>query len=599
MNQEDIIAAMEKTDSRVRSKLIMDSKLNMSQKKTCIKILFSQKVLTFFLFISLIFLSIFAPLKSFVLQWLLDSSSKKDALLSLFFGIIVVALSHLFEYTSRDAFSKMSTSAIGDIRRFLADKLTNMSLYEYIQKGPETWFPGMTNDLQVINEDYYNKIFDFLFWGGIGTVAVIYMAVISPVLLAVSLFLSALPFIAPKVLAPYLSKKKNLLSQSTARYYSIVNESLHGYETTLLNNRKPFLKERLEAVSKENLDLNYNMRKVSNISSIITSLIAWIPGFLVLVIGVFLVFDGKITIGYLVTANSLINFIIAPFRNVANAYLSIKGTADIRKRVGSLMNYAVEETNTLASINDFESIDVEGLSFSYPNSENKILKDFSFHIQKGDKIAIVGSSGCGKSTFLKLLCKFYNFSDGAIQINGTDIRTIQSVSYYNRIAYIPQDPFIFEDTLKNNISLGKNYPEETILEILSFVGLGDYVHLLPDGLETVLSEQGQNISGGQKKRIAVARALIRECSVLVIDEATSSLDTKSTNSMVQWLLSLPCTVIMVTHDIFDSYMSQFTKIYYLAGGQILEIGTYDDLMDKKGELYKMKEAMGKSNTVPN
>lgn len=575
----------------------MTRKLETSQRKTCIRILFSQKKRTFFLFISLIFLSVFAPLKSFVLQWLLDSDSKKDALLSLFLGIVVVALSHFFEYTSRDAFSKMSTSAVGGIRRFLADKLTNMSLSEYIQKGPETWFPGMTNDLQVINEDYYNKIFDFLFWGGIGAVAVVYMAVISPVLLAVSLLLSALPFIAPKVLAPYLSKKKNLLSQSTARYFSAVNESLHGYETTLLNNRKPFLRERLEAVSKENLALNYNMRKVSNISSIVTSLIAWIPGFLVLVIGVFLVFDGKITIGYLVSANSLINFIIGPFRNVANAYLSIKGTADIRKRVESLMNYTVEENKALVSINKFESIDVENLYFSYPNTENKVLKNFSFHIQKGDKIAIVGGSGCGKSTFIKLLCKYYNFSDGTIEINKTDIKTIEAVSYYNCIAYIPQDPFIFEDTLKNNISLGKSYPEERILEILSLVGLGDYVHCLPNGLETVLSEQGQNISGGQKKRIAVARALIRECSVLVVDEATSSLDTKSTNSMVQWLLSLPCTIVMVTHDIFDSYIGQFTQIYYLANSEILESGTYNDLLRKKGEFYKMKEAMGKSNPL--
>ena len=559
----------------------MERKLGTSRKKTFIRILFSQKMQTFFLFFSLLFLSVFAPLKSFVLQWLLDSTSRGDALLNLFWGIMVVAFSHLFEYTGRNAFSKLSTSAIGDIRRFLTDKLTNMSLCEYIQKGPETWFSGMTNDLQVINEDYYNKIFDALFWGGVGAVAVVYMAVISPVLLAVSLLLSALPFIAPKVLSPYLSKKKNLLSQSTARYYSIVNESLHGYETTLMNNRKPFLKERLEAVSKENLDLNYKMRKVSNISSIVTSLIAWIPGFLVLVIGVFLVFDGKITIGYLVTANSLINFIIAPFRNVANSYLSIKGTVDIRKRVESLINYAVDESTDLVSINHFERIDVQDLCFSYPNSENKILKNFRFKIQKGDKIAIVGSSGCGKSTFLKLLCKFYNFSDGTIQVNGIDIKRIEAVSYYNCIAYIPQDPFIFEDTLKNNISLGKSYPEERILEVLSLVGLSDYVHLLPDGLETVLTEQGQNISGGQKKRIAVARALIRNCSMLVIDEATSSLDTKSTNSMVQWLLSLPCTIVMVTHDIFDSYMDGFTQIYYLANGETLEAGFYDDLMNKK------------------
>jgi len=575
----------------------MTSKSGAPRKKNLIGILFSQKMLTFFLFISLLCLSVFAPLKSFILQWLLDSTSKRDALLNLFLGIVVVAFSHFFEYTGRDAFSKMGTSAIGAIRRSLADKLTNMSLSEYTQKGPETWFSAMTNDLHVINDDYYNKIFDFLFWGGIGTVAVIYMAIISPVLLVVSLFLSALPFIGPKVLAPYLSKTKNLFSQSTSRYFSTVNESLHGYEAVLLNNRKIFLKERLESVSGENLTIDYKMRKVSNISSIVTSLIAWIPGFLVLVIGVFLVFDGKITIGYLVTANSLVNFIIAPFRNVANDYLSIKGTTDIRKRVESLMNYPVEEDISLVSIDQFESIDVQNLYFSYPNSENKILNNFSFHIQKGDKIAIVGSSGCGKSTLLKLLCKYYNFSDGSIRINGTDIRTIQSASYYNCIAYIPQDPFIFEDTLKNNVSLGKTYPEERIIEVLSLAGLSDYVHMLPDGLDTVLTEQGQNISGGQKKRIAVARALIRDCNVLVIDEATSSLDTKSTNSMVQWLLSLPCTIVMVTHDIFDSYMDQFTQIYYLSNGVILEMGTYDDLMNKKGEFYNIKEAMSKSNAT--
>lgn len=555
-------------------------------------ILLADKKRTVIIMISVLLLSVLAPLKSFIMQWLIDSGSKAEALQNLGYGIGVVLLGHFFEYISRDAFAKTATRAIADVRDRLTDNLARTSLHTYTQEGGDGWFSAMTNELRIISDDYYTGLFNIVFWGGMGLVAIIYMALISPVLLVISLLLCVLPFVPPKVLGPRLSKAKERFSGSTMRYYNAANEGVHGYETVLFNNSRAYLRSRLHAASQENIENDYKTRLLTNGSLIVTSLIAWIPSFIVLVAGAFLVFDGKITIGFLVTANSLVNFILSPFRSVANAYTTVKSTASMRKKIEALLNSEAmqEQKQTITKV---EHIAIQNVHFTYPKTENEILKGIHMNIRNGDKVAIVGASGCGKSTLLRLLCKHYESFDGEILINGSSIKSIDDDSYFGSITYIPQEPFIFEDTVRNNISLGKEYPEEKIKEVIALSGLEDVISSLENGLDTVLSEHGGNISGGQKKRIAIARALIRGCDTLLIDEVTSSLDVETTSSLVQWLLTLPCTIVVVTHDIFDSYMNRFTTIYCMEGGKIAESGTYDDLIRQQGVLTRFREAINR------
>lgn len=535
----------------------------------------------------------FAPLKSFIFQWLIESQTKNEVIKSLVIGIGVVASSNVCEFISRNIFSKVSSKATANIRNELIDILHSIPLnvYESSENDNKSkWISALTNETRIIEEDYYRGLFDMTIWGCIGLAAIVYMSTISTILLLVALLLASLPFFVPRLLAPYLSKTKENNTKAFNHLCTKVKEFMDGYETLVINKKQPYMKEKMRNETTSISKSEYEMRNANNVSSTVTSLVSWFPGFALLVAGTFLVLEGKVSLGYLISANTLINFILIPFRQVANAYISVQSTLSIRKKINTMLN----EENAFISneqrihIND---ILINNLSFCYQNKDKPILKSINMTIEKGSKIAILGDSGCGKSTLLRIMAKFYTSYEGIIKASGEDIRDLSDGLYFQYVSLIPQNPYIFEDTLKNNICLGECFTDEDINYAIRLSGLSSFVESLPDGFSTILNERGTNISGGQKKRIAIARALVRNCEILLVDEVTSSLDIETTNSIVKNLIKLPCSVVMVTHDVFESYMPAFDRIYYISKGEISEFGTYSELIDRKGLLYHAVTSM--------
>lgn len=548
-----------------------------------------QNIITAF---SMILLAIFAPLKSFVAQWLIDSPSIKAIFVSVLIGAAVVAMSHICEYIVRNTFNRMATRSVSEIRGVLCENLKNMSLSQIHVLPMEDWQSAYTNDLKIVCDDYYFGLFNMAMWGSMGLVAVVYMAVISPALLIVSLVMVCFPFIGPRLFADKLRKTKSEYAKSYNTVCSKINEMLHGTETLLTCGKHSFLFQKMQRVSDDNMQKDFDMKQTETVATIITSLITWIPGFVIMVAGAMLVVQGKLTVSYLITANGLLNFIISPFRQTANSYQSVKSARALKDRIDELL--AQKTSNQMEKKNiEITSIDIKKLSFGY--GESDVLKNVNLTIKKGEKVAIVGASGSGKSTIMKLIGRFYLNYRGRISINNEDLKTLSDATLYSSVGYIPQEPFIFADTVRNNICLGRNCSDEEVWSAIEKVGLTELVSSLPDGINTELAEGGGNISGGQKKRIAVARALIRDCDTLLIDEMTSSLDIETTDEMVKLILSLSCTVIMITHDIFDSYMDGFSAIYYIENGGIAESGTYQRLLEQNGNFAKMQAMMKITN----
>ena len=548
-----------------------------------------QNIITAF---SMILLAIFAPLKSFVAQWLIDSPSIKAIFVSVLIGAAVVAMSHICEYIVRNTFNRMATRSVSEIRGVLCENLKNMSLSQIHVLPMEDWQSAYTNDLKIVCDDYYFGLFNMAMWGSMGLVAVVYMAVISPALLIVSLVMVCFPFIGPRLFADKLRKTKSEYAKSYNTVCSKINEMLHGTETLLTCGKHSFLFQKMQRVSNDNMQKDFDMKQTETVATIITSLITWIPGFVIMVAGAMLVVQGKLTVSYLITANGLLNFIISPFRQTANSYQSVKSARALKDRIDELL--AQKTSNQMEKKNiEITSIDIKKLSFGY--GESDVLKDVNLTIKKGEKVAIVGASGSGKSTIMKLIGRFYLNYRGRISINNEDLKTLSDATLYSSVGYIPQEPFIFADTVRNNICLGRNCSDEEVWSAIEKVGLTELVSSLPDGINTELAEGGGNISGGQKKRIAVARALIRDCDTLLIDEMTSSLDIETTDEMVKLILSLSCTVIMITHDIFGSYMDGFSAIYYIENGGIAESGTYQRLLEQNGNFAKMQAMMKITN----
>ena len=564
-----------------KNKISQIDKILMSNKK--------QNIITAF---SMILLAIFAPLNSFVEQWLIDSPSIKAIFVSVLIGAAVVAMSHICEYIVRNTFNRMATRSVSEIRGVLCENLKNMSLSQIHVLPMEDWQSAYTNDLKIVCDDYYFGLFNMAMWGSMGLVAVVYMAVISPALLIVSFVMVCFPFIGPRLFADKLRKTKSEYAKSYNTVCSKINEMLHGTETLLTCGKHSFLFQKMQRVSDDNMQKDFDMKQTETVATIITSLITWIPGFVIMVAGAMLVVQGKLTVSYLITANGLLNFIISPFRQTANSYQSVKSARAVKDRIDELL--AQKTSNQMEKKNiEITSIDIKKLSFGY--GESDVLKNVNLTIKKGEKVAIVGASGSGKSTIMKLIGRFYLNYRGRISINNEDLKTLSDATLYSSVGYIPQEPFIFADTVRNNICLGRNCSDEEVWSAIEKVGLTELVSSLPDGINTELAEGGGNISGGQKKRIAVARALIRDCDTLLIDEMTSSLDIETTDEMVKLILSLSCTVIMITHDIFDSYMDGFSAIYYIENGGIAESGTYQRLLEQNGNFAKMQAMMKITN----
>lgn len=562
----------------------------MKKKHTLFGFITDNKAMLLLFIISTIVVSVAAPYKSYLMQWLIDSTSKEEAVKYLLYGIVIVGISHLSEYACRKSYCKIATSSIAQIR----ERVFISNFNRYINGGNSESSGDMlsllTNDLKLIMDEYYMSIFNIAMWGGMGLVAVCMIASISPGLMVLSLVMSLMPIIVPKLMSKKMNEARKDYSKDMAKYTGKADELIKGFEALMTSNGKKYYCDSHQIVSRSAYESEYKMRNTTNLAMIFISLATWIPSIAILVGGVFLVFEGKITIGYLITANSLTNFVIAPLRTASTAYVSLRSVSSIKKKVEEAMNREVKSTGTKPTGN-IASISVKDLTYTYPDTTTPALNHITYSIRKGGKVALVGPSGCGKSTMLKLLFNYFDSYTGNIQIGSDELRDLTRDSYYQRVTMIPQKPYVFTDTIYNNICLYQQYSEEEINKAIDRAGLRECVSSQPEGLQTLLTEGGNNLSGGQIQRIALARALLQRSELILVDEATASLDVEITRAIMNRILDLDCTVVVVTHDVFGDYMERFDEIIYLEDGNIKEQGSFKQLMKLDGRFAKMYEGV--------
>lgn len=327
---------------------------------------------------------------------------------------------------------------------------------------------------------------------------------------------------------------------------------------------------RFRNIHNENADeisnIENKFNKKMNLAVTMSSFLSNILFFVILLIGMFLFFDGKITMGYMVAAVNLSNFVITPCKVISQQYASIRATKNVRNNIENIMGE--QETKGGEDIADIYRIVWNHVGFQYEESDSKILQGVTMTWEKNDKIAILGKSGSGKSTLIKIFCKYFENYKGTIQVDGNELREISKESFCEKIGIISQNPYIFTDTLKNNICLFESFSDEEISEALIKAGIYEYIQELPLGLDTVLIENGKNLSGGQAQRVAIARAVIRKKNILLVDEGTSGLDVDTADNIMKNLFALQGTLIMITHDIHGNYMNQFNKKYNLVDGVV-------------------------------
>ena len=387
-----------------------------------------------------------------------------------------------------------------------------------------------------------------------------------------------------------IRKSGRIRQDTSGAVTAFIQETLSGIFVIKAFNNSDDMIEKYKVISKDEFEKSYKSTKIKAKVSPINEIITTVMVLLVASYGGY-----QIIVLKTMTAGDLISFVTAlglmsqPLKRLISKNNDLQEALPSADRVIEILDvpleqdYYGEEKELTTEIKD---IKFENLSFHYDDSPELILKNINLDVKAGEVIALVGKSGSGKTTLVNLIPRFYETTEGAIKVNGIDIKNISLKKYRDYIGIVPQESFLFSGSISQNISFGKNgVTEEEIMNAAKMANAYDFIMELPNKFETEVGERGVLLSGGQKQRIAIARALIQNPEIMILDEATSALDTESERLVQDALdkLMLNRTTFVIAHRL--STIINADKIVVMENGEIKEIGTHQELLEFKG-LYK-------------
>ena len=410
----------------------------------------------------------------------------------------------------------------------------------------------------------------------------------NPLLLEIACVLLILYAVIAFSFARPLKKHNEKIMNDNAFFNAHIIESINGEETIKTLQAESDFEEKGMHLFQNLLSSVLRGNTISNIQATMTGAAAFIGEILILWAGTVMTIAGSMTMGKLMTFVALLTYFLTPIQNVINfqpqlqtALVSIERLLDILE----LNCESSDETDT-ATISG-ENIVLSHVNFRY-GSRQLVLHDINLRIQAGEKLAIVGESGCGKTTLVKLLLRLFDFENGDILIGGRNIQSFSPQSLRKQIAYVSQNIVLFSGSIRENLEMGiGKLPEDELDRVCELCSIKSYIDSLPFRYDTSVGENGDSMSGGQKQRLAIARALLRHPSVLILDEATSHLDSITETAIQKMLSELPAsmTVIMIAHRL--STIKNSDRIVVMDHGSIAELGSHEKLLEHHGIYWNM------------
>ncbi len=509
-------------------------------------------------------------------------------------GIVVLLffLKNFFGYLSSFFLTFLRNGVLRDLRDAMYKKILALPVAYFSEKRKGDTISRITADVNEVQTSFLS-ILELIVREPLTILfTIIAMLLMSAKLtLFVFLFLPVAGFII-SIIGKKLKKQSNLAQEENGHFLSIVEETLSSLKIVKgFNAEDKFYNRFQESTNRLNHILNklVNRQNMASPTSeflgiFVIVIILWFGGNMVLV-------EESLDAATFIAFLGLAYNILTPAKQISKATYSVKKGDAAAERILTVL----ETPSTIVDAPDaidkksFDSeISIENINFSYDTE--RVLKDFSIRVPKGHTVALVGQSGSGKSTIANLITRFYDVNEGAIKIDGTDIRKIKKVSLRNLMGLVTQDSILFNDTIRNNVSLGKdNATDEEIIDALKIANAWEFVKDLPAGLETNIGDSGNKLSGGQKQRLSIARAVLKNPPVMILDEATSALDTESEKLVQKALENMMKnrTSVVIAHRL--STIQNADTIVVMQRGEIVEQGKHQELIAANGTYKKLVE----------
>ena len=518
-------------------------------------------------------------------------------------GIILLIVAGRFLW--RICFLGAGIRAESDLRDRMFDHCKDLSQEFYHQNNVGNLMSLYTNDLDTFQECYSWGIMEFFDATFLGGLAIVKMWRMDPLLTGFVLIPMGLLMASSIVLGNYMSKKWEARQEAFSNLSDFAQESFSGIAVI-----KAFVKEGKELwafqkLNRENEQTNIAFTKMSVLFRILV--MAFVESVICIILGYggCLVYGGKFNAGQLMEFIGYFTAIIWPIMAVADMVdMTSRGRASV-KRISELLD-AKRDVVDRAHVQPLENIrgDIEfrDLSFCYPDGDTNALHNVSFAIRAGENIGLVGRTGCGKTTLVDLILRTYNVPDGTLFIDGWDVNAVRIADVRGACAYVPQDNFLFSDTIANNIGFAIDQKkEDSIVKAAVLADVDGNIREFSQGYETVLGERGVTVSGGQKQRISIARALLKDAPILILDDSVSAVDTKTEKTILQNLRDTRKgkTTILIAHRI--STIEQMDKVLFIEDGTVAGFGTHQHLYEtvpayqKMVDLQKLEEEGGAAN----
>ncbi len=551
------------------------------------------KLLLLVIFLTITIGAILQIISPLLIQQAIDNyiiPKRLSGLYKIILGMIgIYIVNSIFAYLQGYGMMVISQKVVFKMRNDLFSKLQKLPIKIFDTKSHGDLMSRLTNDIDVVTNTL-NASLTSIFSSIITIVgSIVVMLLLSPVLTVLTLTVVPLMFWLTNLIA---SRTRKLFSQNQKLLGSlngIIEEDITGQKVIKVFTREEKEIKKFEKVNKELTQVGINAQIFSGIITPLMNLLNNLAFIIVAASGGFLALKGFITVGTIASFIQYARQFTRPLNDLANQFNQIQSAFAAAERVFEIM----DEQEEMSSEDEVELKDIKGevefknVWFSYTKGQ-PVIKNISFKVKPGQMVALVGPNGSGKTTIVNLLSRFYDVDSGQILIDGIDIRKINRHSLRKKLGIVLQDTFLFSEPVKENIRYGKlSATDDEIILASKMANAHDFVKHLPHGYNTVLTDNGMDLSQGQRQLLAIARAILSDPAILILDEATSNIDTRTEKLVQSAMLKLMQgrTSFVIAHRLSTIRNADLILVIY--NGEIIEQGTHEDLLAKKGFYYNL------------